>query len=161
LAQKKVDVRLEEVEKWHSKDATYVVSAVNGELYKSYRPLPTLLNNVDKFHFDNGSEFAFHLTDRYAHIVIDLKKEVAVSRLFIQNRLGEVAPRAKGMTVHLSNSPTQRGQQIWQAPDGANEWNVLLDQVYVGRYLVLARDPNLESEKPFFHLRKVKVFGPE
>jgi hypothetical protein len=152
---------LEEVEEWHSKNATYGVSVVNGEWDKKCPPLPTLLNNVDKFHSHDGSEFAFCVTDKHAYIVIDLKNEVAVSRLFIQNRAGPVAGRAKGMTVHLANSPTGRGQQIWQAPDGANEWNVFLDRVYVGRYLVLARDPNLTGQDAYFHLRKVKVFGPD
>jgi hypothetical protein len=159
LAQKRVDARLVAIEKWHSKDATYTVSTVNGEYDRKYPPLPTLLNNVDQFHTHDGSGFAFIITDRNAHVVIDLKKEVAVARLYILNRNGS-QQRAQGMRVFLSNSPGSRGEVIWQAPDRANEWNVLLDRLYVGRYLVLARDSN-QPDDAFFHLRKVKVFGPE
>jgi len=49
---------------------------------------------------------------------------------------------------------------IWTADLGADEWNVTLDRLHVGRYLVLARDAE-SAEEPFFHLRKVRVFGLE
>lgn len=161
LAKKKIEVRMNEVEKWHSKNATYGVSSVEGDWAKKFPPLPTLLNDVDRFHAHDGSELAFCVTGKQGYIVIDLKAAVPVSRLFIQNRNGNTAWRAKGMTVHLSNTPTGRGEQIWQAPDGADEWNVVLDRVYVGRYLILARTPNVGDNNAYFHLRKVKVFGPE
>ncbi len=111
---KKVAVHLVGVEKWQSKDATYVVSAVNGEWDQKYPPLQILLNNVEKFHVQDGVQFAFHITDEHAYIVIDLKS----SRLEIHNRSGEVAWRAKGMSVHLSNTPTGRGQRICKRPMG-------------------------------------------
>jgi hypothetical protein len=158
LARKKAEARLEEFEKWHSRDATYTVSAVNGDDDRRYPPLPSLLNQTEKFH-NVDSEFAFHINDRDAHIVIDLKKEVAVSRLHIHNRRS-AGNRARHMGVYLSHSPGSRGEQIWQAPDGAAEWNVPLDRLHVGRYLTIARDPN-SGEDAILHLRKVKVFGPE
>jgi hypothetical protein len=158
LTKKKVETRLAEIEKWHSKDATYTVHPAGKEGDdRKYPPLPTLLNNVDKFHRDG--DFAFHIADRYAHIIIDLKKEVAVSRLQILNRATN-GDRARNMRVYLSNSPGSRGEQIWQAPDGAAEWNVLLNRLHVGRYLVITRDFDSDHDA-YLHLRKVKVFGPE
>lgn len=42
------------------------------------------------------------------------------------------------MRVHISQSPGSRSELIWQVPDGAAEWNVHLNRLY----LILVRDPN-------------------
>jgi hypothetical protein len=160
LAKRRVESRLSDVEKWHSKEATYAVSEVGSDFDRQNPPLPTLLNTIDKFHSKgDGSQFAFVITGQYGHIVIDLKKEVAVSRLEIVNR-GAQNHRASNLRVYLSRVPGTVGEQIWQAGAAQDAWNVYLEHVFVGRYLTIARDFN-RPDDAYFHLRKVKVFGPE
>lgn len=157
LNQRKAQTRASDGEEWLSKDATYTVFGATGEYDRRFPPLASLLNNTDKFHKD-GTELAFHLSAVDSYITIDLKREVAITRLQILNRPGGVAQRAKGMTVYVSNSPLQRGEMVWQALDAQDQWNIVLPELALGRYVTIARDPQRTADTAF-HLRKVKVFG--
>ncbi len=152
--------RLTEAEKWHSKDAMYQLSPSTSTFDQKHPPLPTLLNAVDRFYKEpNGAEFAFHITDPNAFIVIDLKKETPISRIEILNSTGVTTARARGIKVFLSSSPDRRGEQVWQAQEGVLEWTINLPRLYSARFVTIALDPQ-RSGGPL-HLRKVKVFGPE
>jgi hypothetical protein len=153
LPRKKAESRIESAEKWLSKEATYTVSSID----KDWRPLPSLLNATERFHEGGGTQFAFSIAQPDAYIVIDLKREVPVSRIHIQNR--PVADRTTGSTLYLSKNSDVRGTLVWTAPNNAAEWTIVLPRLQTARYITIARDPNRGDA--FLHLRKVKVFGPE
>ena len=156
LGKKKAETRIAESEQWLSKDAVYSVS----KLHPNEPPLASLLNATERFYGDDPkSLYAFQIGQADAYIVIDLKREVPISRIYIQNR--PVHDRTRGSNLYLSTSPDRRGEIVWTAPDNAAEWTIVLPKLQTARYITIARDPNVNGGDGWLHLRKVKVFGPE
>jgi hypothetical protein len=174
---KRVEARLADAEKWHSKDATYLVSPSSHPYDKAHPPLPSLVSASERMHTDGGAAFAFHISDPRAYIVIDLKREAAVSRIEIVNSApfvqapgarrgpnrgppgGADPSAARNMVVHLSISPDSRGEQVWRAERAEDQWVVRLPKLHMARYVTIALSPGASGA--YLHLRKVKVFGPD
>jgi hypothetical protein len=154
LPKKKAESRVATGEQWLSKDAVYRVS----KLDKNALPLASLLDASERFYGTANDQYAFQVDGIEGHIVIDLQREAPISRIYIRNR--PVQDRSRGMSIYLSSSPDSRGELVWRAPDDALEWTITLPKLHTARYLTLARDPN-RGDDAWFHLRKVKVFGPE
>jgi hypothetical protein len=146
-------------ERWISKNATYKVSSIDRGI--SGNPLPSLLNESQKFY--DGSGFAFHTNpEAGSWITIDLGKQKRITRVFILNRQDNrqsIINRAVGMSLYVSADGKQR-QKMWTATQGLPQWNVQLSKPIEGRYVTLQL-PIRAAEPKHFHLKKVMVFGQE
>lgn len=138
-------------EMWVSKDATYRMSSQQDH----YRGMPSLLAGGSLY----SDQFAFHTAENSlgGHIVIDLGKLFLVTRLWIENRRHqETQGRAKGMAVWFSNDGKERGENMWQAKEGAADWTVKLPQPKKVRYITIGQP---ETKRAPLHLAQVKVFA--
>jgi hypothetical protein len=181
LTRKRVEVRLGAAEQWHSKNAVYTVSKVERDA-----PLPSLVADQEKYHGQPGAEYAFRISDRNAFVIIDLKKEVPISRIYIQGTRGSDRAPPNPPEVYLSPTAADRGAKVTINSSGGIEWNTHLPAIHHARFITLVKanppPPTRfgpggggfgpqggpfggrrgdSSSEPPFQLRKVKIFGPE
>ncbi|HTN74501.1 MAG TPA: hypothetical protein VL096_04615 [Pirellulaceae bacterium] len=156
LAKKKAETRLESVEQWLSKEATYRVTSFD----KAEPPLPSLLTAGDKLYGQPPKQYAFKADRSDAYIVIDLQRDLPISRIELENRSKE--DRMSGVQILATGTHDQRGEVVWHAPQHFESATIRLPRLMLVRYITIGRDPQAKNDRAGdLALRKVKLFGPE
>lgn len=104
----------------------------------------------------SNPEYVFHTDlEQSPWLEIDLGMVHRIAGLEIENRAGYES-RSKGLTLSLS-CDGKHWQQVWQASELRDHWQVAVPSASSARYLKL-QTHNADDQQPL-HLRAVKVYG--
>ncbi len=117
--------------------------------------------NVDKeFLLKDGERqgeykksFAFHTTDAGGYIIIELKKESAISKFLIENRTDGFQERAAGLSIWTS-SDQKEWKEVWTAQKVEPSWDIKLEKPVKAKFVKIGN-----KENNALHLNKVRIYG--
>ena len=99
-------------------------------------------------------------SEKFACIVIDLKKQYHITQVVIENvrtfgrsDADELMKRSTGLKVLLSNRTPDRNVQVWQAKTVEKKWEIPVARSIRSQYVVIG------VENSILHLAHVWVYG--